>query len=156
MSVATETSSAFEQSLQRSDASTPYAFGVRVPYGHDAAVNRVREVLKAQGFGILTEINVQQTMKDKIGYEMGKYLILGACNPPLAHRGLLAEKELGALLPCNVVVYEDPDAAGETVVIAQDPRIMMAMIGNPSLEPVAQEARHRLMQAFHELGGTPR
>src|SRR5436190_14023843 len=126
-------------------ATTPckqYAFGVRVPYRFSEAVAKTREALKAQGFGVLTEIDVRRTMQEKLHYDLGgEYLILGACNPPLAHRGLMAEKELGALLPCNVVVYEDRDANHETVVIAQDPQIMLAMVGNPALAPVAAEAR---------------
>ena len=89
-----------------------YAFGVRVPYGHAEAVERVKAALEAAGFGVLTEIDLQRAMRERLGHEMGRYLILGACNPPLAQRALAAEYEIGALLPCNVVVYEDRAAGG--------------------------------------------
>ncbi|MBI3973506.1 MAG: DUF302 domain-containing protein [Chloroflexi bacterium] len=154
-STAVTTAAATEETPSQAGQSG-YAFGVRVPYDHATAVSKTKEALKEQGFGVLTEIDVQKTMKEKTGHEMGKYLILGACNPPLAHRALQAEKEIGALLPCNVVVYEDSDAAGQTVVIAQDPQIMVSAAGNPALAPVAAEARERLARALEALGGTPR
>ncbi|HEU5315443.1 MAG TPA: DUF302 domain-containing protein [Chloroflexota bacterium] len=127
----------------------------RVPYPHADAIARVKDALKSEGFGVLTEIDVQRTMKEKLGHEMGRYVILGACNPPLAHRGLTAEQELGALLPCNVIVYEDRDAGGATVVSAQDPQPMLTMVGNPALAPVAEEARARLSRVLAALGGEP-
>lgn len=134
-----------------------YAFGVRVSLSYEEAVARTREALKQEGFGVLTEIDVQRTLREKIGEELGgRYLILGACNPQLASRGLRVEWELGALLPCNVVVYEDPRAGGETVVVAQDPQVLMEMVGNPDLAPVASEARQRLERALGTLGGRPR
>lgn len=140
-------------------ARTPgaYAFGRRVPFTHAEAVARTKEALKAEGFGVLTEIDVRRTMKEKTGHDLGgEYLILGACNPALAHQGLMAEKEIGALLPCNVVVYEDRDANNETVVIAQDPGLMLEMVGNVALAPVAAEARQRIERALVALGGRPR
>jgi uncharacterized protein (DUF302 family) len=127
-----------------------------VPYGYDEAVAKEKDALKAEGFGVLTEIDVQRTLKEKLGHEMGRYLIMGACNPNLAHRAQRAEQEIGALLPCNVVVYEDRDAGGETVVIAQDPQTMLGTVGNPALEPVATEARQRLERALRSLGGRDR
>jgi len=139
-----------------------YAFGVRVPYGHEEAVTKTKEALKAEGFGVLSEIDIQKAMREKVGHEMGRYLILGACNPQLAHRALQAEKELGALLPCNVVVYEDPGTGGagggggETVVIAQDPQLMLDAVGNQALAAIASEARERLERALRALGGRPR
>ena len=141
-----------------------YAFGVRVPFGHEEAVARTKEALKAEGFGVLSEIDIQKAMREKVGHEMGRYLILGACNPQLAHRALQAEPELGALLPCNVVVYDDDAAGGaggggspgETVVIAQDPRLMLGAVGNRALAPIASEARERLERALSSLGGRPR
>ena len=136
--------------------STPYAFGVRVPFAFDEAVGKVKDALKEQGFGVLTEIDVQRTLKEKLDHEMGRYLILGACNPQLARRGLMAEKELGVLLPCNVVLYEDAGSGGDIVVIAQDPQPMLGMVGNPALGPMATEARERLQRALASLGGTPR
>jgi len=150
----TETSKTTEQN-QGAGTGTAYAFGVRVPFGHEDAVARTKEALKEEGFGILSEIDIQKAMREKVGHEMGRYLILGACNPQLAHRALQAEKELGALLPCNVVVYEDA-AGGETVVIAQDPRPMLATVGNPALAPIATEARERMERALNSLGGRPR
>jgi len=134
-----------------------YAFGVRVPYPHQEAVRKTKEALKDEGFGILTEIDVRRTMQEKLGQDLGgEYLILGACNPPLAHRGLVAEQELGALLPCNVVIYEDRTANNQTVVIAQNPQSMLAMVGNQTLAPVAAEARQRIERALNALGGQPR
>ena len=137
-----------------------YAFGVRVPYGHEEAVTKTKEALKAEGFGVLSEIDIQKAMREKVRHEMGRYLILGACNPQLAHRALQAEKELGALLPCNVVVYEDPGTGGagggETVIIAQDPQLMLDAVGNQALAAIASEARERLERALRALGGRPR
>lgn len=138
-------------------AGTAYAFGRRVSYPFPEAVAKAREALKSQGFGVLTEIDVRRTMKEKLNQDLGgEYLILGACNPSLAHAGLVAEKELGALLPCNIVVYEDRDANRQTVVIAQDPKLMLQMVGNPALAPVAAEARQRIERALEQLGGEPR
>jgi uncharacterized protein (DUF302 family) len=129
---------------------------VRVPYGHEEAVARTKAALGEQGFGVLTEIDVQATLRAKVGHQMGRYLIFGACNPGLAQRGLAAEQELGGLLPCNVVVYEDREAGGETVVAVQDPQVMLDAVGNPALAPVAAEARQRLERALASLGGRPR
>jgi uncharacterized protein (DUF302 family) len=136
--------------------SAAYAFGVRVPYSHAEAVARAKAALQEEGFGVLTEIDVQATLRAKLGHEMGRYLILGACNPGLAQRGLAAEQELGALLPCNLVVYEDRQAGEETVVVVQDPQVMLSATANPALAPVAAEARQRLERALATLGGRPR
>ena len=108
------------------------------------AVARVRETLKEEGFGVLTEIDVQATLREKLGEEVPPYLILGACNPPYAHRALQAEPELGTLLPCNVVVYED---GGETRVSAVDPKAMLGIVGNDELDPVAAEIREKVERA---------
>ena len=102
------------------------------------AVERVREELKVDGFGVLCEIDVQATMKAKLGVDGEPYTILGACNPPLAHRALEAEPELGVLLPCNVVVYVRD---GETHVSAVDAERMLSIVGNEELTPVAAEVR---------------
>lgn len=115
------------------------------------AVRRVREELAREGFGVLCEIDVQATLKQKLGVEREPYLILGACNPPLAHRALDAEVELGALLPCNVVVYE---RGGETHIAAIDAQRMLSIVGNESLMPVAAEVRERL-GAVVERAGRP-
>ena len=105
------------------------------------AVDRVRAELQAEGFGVLCEIDVQATLKAKLGVDTAPYLILGACNPPLAHRALEAEPDLGVLLPCNVVVYE---RGGRTTVSAVDAERMLSIVGNDALSPIAREVRERL------------
>jgi uncharacterized protein (DUF302 family) len=105
------------------------------------AAQRVRAELKAEGFGVLCEIDVQATLKEKLGVDGEPYLILGACNPPLAHRALTAEPELGTLLPCNVVVYQRD---GATHISAVDVERMLSLVGNDALAPVAAEVRSRL------------
>jgi uncharacterized protein (DUF302 family) len=105
------------------------------------AVDRVRSLLKEQGFGILCEIDVAKILKEKIRADFSPYLILGACNPQLAHRALQAENQLGLLLPCNVVVQS---IGGKTVVSAVNARQMLALVGNPQLEEVARDADARL------------
>ena len=116
------------------------------PFGQ--AVARVREALKAQGFGVLTEIDVQATLREKLGSEMEDYVILGACNPPLASRALAADRQIGLLLPCNVVVRT---AGGHTVVEALDPQTMVAVTREDELQPVADEAARRLRAALDTL-----
>jgi uncharacterized protein (DUF302 family) len=111
-------------------------------------VDAVREALAAQGFGVLTEIDVRATLKAKLGHDMEDYLILGACNPPLAHRAIEADRAIGLLLPCNVVVRRDGD---HTLVQALDPNTMVTLTGLPALEPVAQEAAARLDAALASL-----
>jgi uncharacterized protein (DUF302 family) len=105
------------------------------------AVGRVRAELKAEGFGILCEIDVQGTLKEKVGVDREPYLILGACNPPLAHQALDAEPGLGVLLPCNVVVYVHD---GRTTVSAVDAERMLSIVGNEALAPIASDVRRRL------------
>ncbi|NKQ56032.1 DUF302 domain-containing protein [Amycolatopsis sp. K13G38] len=122
---------------------------VRLDLPFDAAVERTRAALKEQGFGVLTEIDVQATLREKLGEEMERYLILGACNPPLAHRALGVDRRIGLLLPCNVVVREDE---GATIVEALDPEIMVSSTGEPGFTPVAQEAAARLRKALDTLG----
>jgi uncharacterized protein (DUF302 family) len=112
------------------------------------SVDKVRAALAEQGFGILTEIDVQATLKAKIGAELEDYLILGACNPPLAHRALSVERQIGLLLPCNVVVRA---AGGGTVVEAMDPQVMVQVTGNPAMAEVADEAATRLRAALDAL-----
>lgn len=123
--------------------------GVRTELPFDEAVARTRAALKEQGFGVLTEIDVQQTLRDKLGEETERYLILGACNPPLAHRALGVDRRIGLLLPCNVVVREAGDG---TIVEALDPEIMVRATGEPGFEPVATEAAARLRKALAGLG----
>jgi len=117
------------------------------PFGE--AVGRVRAALAGQGFGVLTEIDVTATMQAKLGEQMEDYVILGACNPPLAHQALGVDRSLGLLLPCNVVVRA---ADGGTVVEALDPQVMVTLTGRPELKPVADEVTRRLAAALAELG----
>jgi len=114
-----------------------------------AAVERVRAELKEEGFGVLSEIDVQATLREKLGAEMEPYLILGACNPPLAHQALTAEAELGALLPCNVVVYERD---GVTHVSAIDAERMLSIVGNDELAPIAAQVRDKLAAVVRRAG----
>jgi uncharacterized protein (DUF302 family) len=125
-----------------------YGITVRTDLPFAEASARVREALKDQGFGVLTEIDVQATLREKLGKETGEYLILGACNPPLAHRALAADPSIGLLLPCNVVVRAE---AGQTVVEALDPMTMVAVTGETSLTPIAEEATSRLQAALATL-----
>ncbi|MCX4776824.1 DUF302 domain-containing protein [Streptomyces sp. NBC_01264] len=115
------------------------------------AVTAVREALAAQGFGILTEIDVTATLKAKLGHDMEDYLILGACNPPLARQALDADRTIGLLLPCNVVVRADGD---RTAVQVLDPGVMVTLTGLPALQPVADEAARRLDAALSTLETT--
>jgi uncharacterized protein (DUF302 family) len=114
------------------------------------AVDKVREALQDQGFGVLTEIDVTATLNAKLGEQMEDYLILGACNPPLAHRALEIDRSLGLLLPCNVVLR---GTAGGTLVEIADPQMMVSMTGNTALEPVAKDAQERLSLVVAALGG---
>ena len=129
---------------------TPYGFGVKVALPYDAAVQRTTELLKEEGFGILTRIDVRQTLKEKLGVEFRRYVILGACNPPLAHRAFQAELNIGLLLPCNVAVYEDGGGSAVTFV---DPAAAMGFVGNDALKPIAEEARTRLLRVQQKLAG---
>ena len=116
----------------------------------EQARDRVVEALKQEGFGVLTEIDVQATLKAKLGEEFRRYVILGACNPQLAHRALSAELGIGLLLPCNVCVWEE--SGGTTVSIAK-PQAMFAVVGTDSLQPVADEADRRLKRALAQIEG---
>jgi uncharacterized protein (DUF302 family) len=129
-----------------------YAMTVRTSAPFADAVARVRDALQGQGFGVLTEIDVQATLHDKLGQDMEDYLILGACNPSLAHQALAIDPSIGLLLPCNVVVRTD---AGQTIIEALDPQTMVTVTGQPSLKPVADEAASRLKTALGSLRDTP-
>ena len=127
-------------------------YGLRVPVSvpYEQAVQRATDALKSQGFGVLTTIDVQQTLKAKLNRDFRKYTILGACNPPLADRALQAELEVGLLLPCNVVVYET--GPGSSVVVAIAPLAALGIVGdNPALANVAREADQRLRSALSQL-----
>ena len=125
---------------------TNYTLSGTTALSFDEAVARVRETLQEEGFGVLTEIDVQATLKAKLGEEVAPYLILGACNPPYAHRALAAEPELGTLLPCNVVVYVQPD--GRTRVSGVDPVAMLSIVGRADLEPFADEIQAKVERAL--------
>ena len=125
-----------------------YGDSILLDRPHADVVEDVRAALKDQGFGVLTEIDVQATMREKLGEQTGPYVILGACNPPLAHRALTAEPSIGLLLPCNVVVREH---GGYTVVEALDPAVMVAFTGKSELGPVAAEAKTRLTAMLDAL-----
>jgi len=125
-----------------------YGITICTPIPFASAVARVREALKAQGFGVLTEIDVQATLRDKLGHDMEDYLILGACNPPLAHRALAADRRIGLLLPCNMVVRT---ADGQTLIEALNPQVMAEVAGQPSLQPVADEAMSKIRAALDSL-----
>jgi uncharacterized protein (DUF302 family) len=132
---------------------TAYTMEVTLERPYDETVTAVREALKAQGFGVLTEIDVRATMKAKLDVDVPAQVILGACRPELAHRALSATPSLGALLPCNVVVRTAPD--GRTVVEAIDPDAMARLEDSPVVREVATEARQRLRAALDALLPTP-
>lgn len=120
----------------------------KLPISYEAALEKVTAALKAEGFGVLTSIDVKETMKKKLEVDFQKYAILGVCNPPLAHKALNARPEVGLLLPCNVIVYEDGEG---TVVNIIDPLSMMNFIQDPALDSVADEAAARLKRVAEAL-----
>lgn len=130
---------------------TSYGFGTTLPgVSFEQAVQRVTEALKGEGFGVLTEIDVKATLKKKLDVDFRPYVILGACNPPLAKQALEGEPDIGLLLPCNVVVQQ---AQGGVEVSIADPKAMFALVDNPDVAPVAQDAEARLRRVLGALGG---
>jgi len=130
------------------ESESQIGFGLTLPLSYDAAVNTVTAALKEQGFGVLTEIDVKATMKQKLDVNFRPYTILGACNPSLAHRALSEDLQIGLMLPCNVVVYETD---GGSRVEFLDPVKALGAVGNEKINPVAEEARARLMQVAQSL-----
>ena len=126
---------------------TRYGIGTSVPLPYERAVERTREELAKEGFGVLTEIDVRATMKKKLDVDFRPYVILGACNPPLAHRALTAEPDIGLLLPCNVIVYAT-ETPGESVVAAMDPVAALALTGNDAIGPLADDVKARLTRVL--------
>ncbi len=127
---------------------TAYGISTKLDMPFEDALERVKAALQSEGFGVLTEIDVQDTLKQKLQVDFRKYQIIGACNPPLAHKALQSELEVGLLLPCNVIVYEED---GGTTVTAFDPAAVMGLANNPALEDVAREAKERLTRALESL-----
>jgi uncharacterized protein (DUF302 family) len=123
---------------------------VKLPY--ESAVQRVRDALASEGFGVLTEIDVKATLRKKLDVEFRPYVILGACNPALAHRALTTEPDIGLLLPCNVIVYA-ADRSGESVVAAIDPEVSLSRVGNAALRPLAAEVKERLRRVLDGIAG---
>lgn len=126
-----------------------YGFSVEAVLSVEEAEARVRELLREEGFGVLTEIDVQRTLQDKLNVDFRQYKILGACNPPLSYRALQAEPEIGLLLPCNVVV--EAGRAGGTRISFLDPEVALGLVGNPALEPIAKDAAQRLRRVAERL-----
>jgi uncharacterized protein (DUF302 family) len=127
------------------------SFGIQktLDMGFEDALARVPEALKAEGFGVLTEIDVQQTLKKKLDVDFRRYRILGACNPPFAHKALQHSLDVGMLMPCNVIVYEADD--GRTVVSAVDPMQTMAAQGDPEMRPLADAVQQKLQKVIDSL-----
>ena len=126
-----------------------YYFCKRIDSTFDDAVDRVTEELKKEGFGILTEIDVKETLKKKLDVDFYRYKILGACNPPFAYKALLAENKIGTMLPCNVIVQQTPD--GQVEISAVDPIASMQAVENSDLEPIAKEIQAKLKKVIVSL-----
>jgi uncharacterized protein (DUF302 family) len=127
-----------------------YGMQVEVALPYDRAVERAREELAKEGFGVLTEIDVKATLKKKLDVEFRPYIILGACNPPLAHQALSAEPDIGLLLPCNVIVYATDDP-GRSLVAVIDPVTQLEITGNKQIGPVAEQVRGKMERVLRGL-----
>jgi uncharacterized protein (DUF302 family) len=132
-----------------------YGLKAEVPLPYDLAAARTREELGKEGFGVLTEIDVNGTLKKKLDVEFRPYVILGACNPPLAYQALSAERDIGLLLPCNVIVYAG-DTPDSSVVAALDPVVQLGLTGRSDLEPIAREVRSRMERVLHNVALVPK
>jgi uncharacterized protein (DUF302 family) len=125
-----------------------YGFSKPVSLSYDKAIEKVTEELKKEGFGVLTTIDVKETLKKKLDVDFNRYVILGACNPPFAYKALQAEEQIGLLLPCNVIVYEKE---GRTIVGAFDPMSMTKMVENEVLKSIAEDVATRLQRVLNSL-----
>ena len=125
-----------------------YGFSKTIDLTYEQAIEKVTAELKKEGFGVLTSIDVKDTLKQKINVDFKKYTILGACNPPIAHKALQEEEELGLLLPCNVIVYEKE---GKTLVSVFDPMVMTWIIENDNMKPIATEVQERLQRVLNAI-----
>ncbi len=125
-----------------------YGFSRTVSLSYESAIEKVTEELKKEGFGILTTIDVKETLKKKLNVDFNKYIILGACNPPFAYQALEAEEQVGLLLPCNVIVYERD---GKTILAAFDPMSMAKVMENEAMEPIADQVRAKLLRALNAV-----
>ena len=134
------------------NSTLPYGMSTTVRLPYEQAVERVRAALSAEGFGVLSEIDVRATFKQKLDADFRPYIILGACNPPLALRALTAEQHIGLLLPCNVIVYAADDE-GSSVVAAVDPEVSLGRVGNDALAPLAAEVKSRLRRVLDAVVG---
>jgi uncharacterized protein (DUF302 family) len=135
------------------EQTTRYGMSTTVPLAPDQATERARHALAAEGFGILAEMDIAATLKKKLDVDFRPYVILGACNPPLAHKALLAELDIGLLLPCNVVVYAS-DTPGHSVIAAMDPVEALALTGNESIRPIAEDVKQRLHRVLEAVERT--
>jgi uncharacterized protein (DUF302 family) len=127
----------------------PYGIVKKVSLPYEQALDRAREALKAEGFGVITEIDVRKTVKDKLGEEFHPYIILGACNPPLAHRAISAEPEIGLLMPCNVCVWDNQD--GTSTVAAIDVNALFQLVQNPGLAEIAETVHAKLARVVERV-----
>ena len=132
------------------EQTTRYGISTTVDLAYGEAVERTKEALATEGFGVLSEIDIAKALKEKLDVDFRPYVILGACNPPLAHQALTAERDIGLLLPCNVIVYAD-DVEGRSVVAAMDPEEALSLTGNDEIRPLAQEVKERLRRALGTL-----
>jgi uncharacterized protein (DUF302 family) len=136
------------------EQTTRYGIGTTVHLEYSRAVERTKEALAAEGFGVLSEIDVAATLKKKLDVDFRPYVILGACNPPLAYRALSAERDIGLLLPCNVVVYAD-DTPGQSVIAVMDPVEALQLTGNAEIRPLAEEVKARLTRVLEAIERAP-